>query len=726
MIPDAVPLLVEASLRALAAAVVLWAAIRLLRVENVLAQKAAWGLVLAAALAMPLLMRAPLLPKWAAVRIPSALWHRESKAASVAAALPAVAPVTATSLRAKPRAAHGTNGAGNVTVAADDSALRAYDATQYEAMQYDVEPLNSVVAPVVAAPVAHLSAPVTAKNRNWLVAGAWIAYLCVAGALLLRLLTGLASSIRLWMQAEPVDAAFEPRMPAGVAVRASNRIASPVNIGSGIVLPTDYASWDEEKLHVVLAHEGSHVRQRDFYLQMAAGLYAAVTWFSPLGWWLRRRLSELGEAISDRAGMEAATSPSAYAQMLLEFAALPRPTYTGVAMAHSSNLSERIERLLNDSSFRRAFSGSRRALLVLVPAVLFATTALVHVQAARVLAQPTGAMIASVAHSSSASSASSSSSGASQAAQSGQSHPADAQVNDDTAAPPAPPQAPNAAAAPQAAPAPRAPEDIEPVVIAIAPAPPAPMVDMVVPMPPMPAIHIAVPQIAFDGKFNYAYAFDFGDAYAVVGDPGTKVRSGGDWDGDREADIEKARAQAHGHFLLFRHDDKVYFIDDQATVAQIEAMQKPMEDLGTQMRALGKQMRDEGQQDREAARAAERAARDAQMNIPTPDLTKEMADLNAAVAALKDKQGGTVTREQLSQIQRSIGELQRHLMTAQFKVDVRWNTEAMTKMNSEMGKYGQQMGELGKQMGELGRENNQKIKSIIDESLKDGKAKPVQ
>jgi len=52
---------------------------------------------------------------------------------------------------------------------------------------------------------------------------------------------------------------------------------SPVNIGSGIVLPADFANWGEEKLRVVLAHERSHVRQGDFYLQLFAGLYAAIS-----------------------------------------------------------------------------------------------------------------------------------------------------------------------------------------------------------------------------------------------------------------------------------------------------------------------------------------------------------------------------------------------------------------------------------------------------------------
>ena len=168
-------------------------------------------------------------------------------------------------------------------------------------------------------------------------------------------------------------------------LRASAAVASPVTIGSAVVLPADYASWDTEKLRIVLAHERSHIRQGDFYLQLLAGLYATVFWFSPLGWWLKRKLSDLAEAISDRAALSEAGSRSVYAQILLEFAAAPRPTLIGVAMARSGRLSQRIERLLNDNSFRQAFAGTRRRALLsvlLVPVALFAATALIRVQAA--------------------------------------------------------------------------------------------------------------------------------------------------------------------------------------------------------------------------------------------------------------------------------------------------------------------------------------------------------
>ena len=61
-------------------------------------------------------------------------------------------------------------------------------------------------------------------------------------------------------------------------------------------------------------------------------------------------------------------------------------------MARPSSVSLRIERLLNDSAFRRAFAGSRRVRIavMLVPVAIFTVTALVRVQAASESSWKTG------------------------------------------------------------------------------------------------------------------------------------------------------------------------------------------------------------------------------------------------------------------------------------------------------------------------------------------------
>jgi hypothetical protein len=706
MIPAAASLLFGAALRALLAACALWLGLRLLRVRNVRAQKAAWSVVLVAALAMPMLVHRQWLPEWAEVRFPAPSWaaiFRQAPSPTIAAT-PGVSRV-------------------DESAVVPDAIPVAQEPVQRPRVRrshrVDPQPLAArVAAPALPAPNVSPSAAAPAKpavERIPLLATAWLLYFGVAAVLLFRLLIGLCSSLGIWMRARPVKGATIRGFDCGIPVRSSSNLSSPVNIGSGIVLPADYLDWDAEKLRVVLAHEGAHIRQRDFYLQLGARFYTALNWFSPLGWWLKHKLSELSEAISDQAGLNEAASRSSYAQLLLEFAAQPRPTFTGVAMAHSSNLSHRIERLLNESSFKQAFGGTRRALVaaLVVPAFLVATAALVRVQAAP-LQQPAGAQpsLAQAAEPNPA---------PGQVPVTGQSNGTQVtdQASDQTPPPPqaAPEPAPAPAPAPDAMPPapPAGPEVAAPAFPAMPQVPPINVQVQIPPIPPMPPI-------GFFGNGPQGPCMGNGDAYAIVGDPGTKTRFCGDWGDESAADVEKARGKAQGHFLLFRHEGKLYIVDDPATVSQIENMHKAMHDQGEQMRALGKQMRDAGEQAREEARKAREAAR----NLPAPDLSKEIADLDAAVADLKAHQGATVTREQLAEVERKVRELERSLMSSEMKVNFgAMDGEEMKNFFAEQGKFGEQMGQLGAEMGRIARENHEKMRSIMDESLKNGKARPV-
>jgi beta-lactamase regulating signal transducer with metallopeptidase domain len=696
MTPALLPGLLEAVLRTFGAAAAVWLGLRLLRVRNLLAQKAAWGIVLAAALAMPALMRWQWLPAWAAVELPTPSWaaHMDTATATTPTPAPSTMDIPAPAREASTNEIEDTLPASAVPIAQSQVPLNSG--------------WESVPAPVLPRPAKH---PARMSAMDRILAVGWALYLAVCGILLLRLLWGLSSSLWLWMRAERIETPADLDFPASIRVCSSSRVASPFNIGSGILLPANYVEWDREKLRVVLAHERSHIRQRDFYLQLIAGLYAAVTWFSPLGWWLKRKLSELGEAISDRAGVDAAASPSAYAGLLLEFAALPRPATNGVAMAHSRNLSRRIEHLLNEASFRLAFAGGRRAFLSLsVLIALIAAAAMIRVQAVAAARQVDSQQPATLSQNQQAS----------QPAATGQSNPEPVQATgSEPAQTPAEPPTPAAAPSPvpEASPVPPAPR--APDVDAQGPFPAAPAMP---PMPPMPRIHVEVPEIAMTfAEAGRGPCFGDGDSYAIVSDSGSKTRFCGNWNDIGTNDVDKARSQAHGSFVLFRHEGKLYVIDDPAIISQIESMDKSMDDLKEQMRALGKQMRDQGQQARDAARKARENA----TNIPTPDLSKEIAALDATAASLKANQGGTVSRDQLRELQREIAAIQGRVMQAQVSVDMKEFNSDMAKFGEEQGKLGQQMGKLGAQMGQEARENNEKVRSTIDESLKNGKARPV-
>jgi hypothetical protein len=694
--------LAGSAVRALLVAAIVWAGLRLLSMRNVIAQKAAWGLVLVGALLMPFAVswaaRSAWLPAEATLVVPAQAWLQ-------AATNVVVPPKTV--LYSESPAAHWPAAQPATSAPSGRTLVPAASA-----------PANRFPAPAISESNfgggGNEPRPVTpAKGYSLPLSDlAWMVYATVTLALLLRLFYGLGAAVGLWQSAEPVHLELS-YLAAGMRLRSSRKVSSPVTVGSGVVLPADYDEWDTEKLRIVLAHERSHVRQGDFYLQAIAGLYAALFWFSPLGWWLKRKLSDLGEAISDRAGLEEAVSHASYARILLEFAALPRRTQIGVAMARTGRLSQRIERLLNENSFRLAFAGGRRrfmAVLVIVFAALFSATALIRVQAARILSQPVMA----------------------QGPITGQSHPENTTDGGPEIAPAAA-KAP-AAAVKQAPAAPAAPSASKPAVAP--PPPPEDNADADQEPPenqdsPEPSSTTQCTRSSSSYVYShrsghsssghgYTYAYSSnGQSYAFVSGNERHTHFSGDL---HTGEIDKARNMAHGDFLWFSRNGKSYVVDDPQTISRIQSMYKPMEDLGRQQEELGKQQEVLGRQQEELGRKQELAS------VPTPDIAKELAELNAAAASMQGKKNATITVDQLADLQSKIGELQDKLGELQGEVG-----ERQGELGREQGRLGEQQGELGARQGRLGAEQGRlardadvKIKSIIDESLKDGKAKPVQ
>ena len=174
-----------------------------------------------------------------------------------------------------------------------------------------------------AVPVPHLGE--NEGTITWLGLATAI-YACVAGLLVLRLSVGFSLTWRLVRAAKPIS---EP-WTAGCRVRISKAIHGPVTFGSTILLPPQCADWDELKRRAVLAHEGAHVANRDFYILLLASLNGAVFWFSPFAWWQLIRLAELAEIISDAGALKVVEDKLSYAEILLDLGAA-RPAGAGRA-----------------------------------------------------------------------------------------------------------------------------------------------------------------------------------------------------------------------------------------------------------------------------------------------------------------------------------------------------------------------------------------------------------
>jgi beta-lactamase regulating signal transducer with metallopeptidase domain len=318
-----IELLVDAAVRSLVIGVAVGLALRVLRVRNPQIEMTAWITVLGAALAMPLLLR------WPVLSLPTA-------PITLPAEFPAFDPAVVTP--SMPDAAPGL-----VTATMPDAAEAAVRSGGIDIVQ--------------------------------------LLYLAIAGLLLTRLAIGLARTWRMVRRAEPIRGDWT----GGRDVRVTDAVTSPVTVGRTILLPVAFAGWSPAKRRAVLSHEASHLEHHDFVIQLASAVHAALFWFNPLAWWLQLRLAFLAERTSDEAAIARVGSRVDYAEILLELAVGARGVPLGIAMARPTMLRQRVESLLSgDAVPAIGMAPLRRTLLVLalLPGMLLIGGTAWHARAA--------------------------------------------------------------------------------------------------------------------------------------------------------------------------------------------------------------------------------------------------------------------------------------------------------------------------------------------------------
>ena len=141
-----------------------------------------------------------------------------------------------------------------------------------------------------------------------------------------------------------------------VDVRTSPALAAPVAFGvlrPVLVLPPAFAErFDRGQQEAILAHELTHLAAGDAVWLLLADLLAAMLWWQPVAWWLRRRLRAAGEAAADEASLLVPDGPRTLAACLVALGG--RLAGSGrlgwLSMAGSgfrSGLGRRVQRLLD-------------------------------------------------------------------------------------------------------------------------------------------------------------------------------------------------------------------------------------------------------------------------------------------------------------------------------------------------------------------------------------------
>ena len=600
----------ESAVRSLALALAVALVLRVLRVEHAHLAKRAWTAVLILALAMP---------AFVALRIPSfsflALWSTPRTV--ILPARPAVSAQNTIALDTLHRSSGDSSSA--FTVTPKQPAL-----------------LAPTVTARVPVPAALEGPPQTASGPArhvalWQIGFA--AYIAITALLLLRVLLGLSLAVRLWRRAQPF-ATSETDLP----VRLSLSLRSPATVGHGILLPLEAIGWDDAALRATLAHEEKHIREGDFYLQLAATLHLCFFWISPHAWWLRPQLSRLSETICDRAAIASSGDGLGYAQLLVRFATAERTPEGMLAMAQSAGLRERIERLIADPQLSGAFR-HRRGQAIFAGALL-ATVAIVAAASVHII-QP--ATIVLAAPQAPAPPPPPPPAAAPQTPPAPDAAPAAAPAPAPPKAAPAPAPAPAAPpmAPPNPSPAPAVPDRVPPAappafdtdvhvgsgtgvgvgegigldssdrrVIQVHPeihlkthvvsrdgnkvlvvqgvGPVAPVMDVqalaaVRPMMIMKdGMHLmTVPQVDVNGPIDV-----HGRGYAIYGPDGDHTVMMHGWSGDSSA-FRDERAKHPSGAILFERDGKTYVIDDPALVKQAEQAYAHVSDLADKQGELG-------------------------------------------------------------------------------------------------------------------------------------------
>lgn len=173
--------------------------------------------------------------------------------------------------------------------------------------------------------------------------------------------------------------------------------ASTVAINRGVVrpriiLPSEAAGWEPERLRIVLLHELAHIKRLDGLVDPFLNAALVVFWFHPLVWLAARRLRAERERACDDVVLTAGIKASVYASHLMDVASelgsRPKPLWQVVTVSQGSSLKDRLLCIL-DPKLRREGAPLRYA----IPSVLLLAGFLLAIASVRIWNAPSRAAI---------------------------------------------------------------------------------------------------------------------------------------------------------------------------------------------------------------------------------------------------------------------------------------------------------------------------------------------
>ncbi len=190
---------------------------------------------------------------------------------------------------------------------------------------------------------------------NWI----GIVWACVSIFFLARLIVGICAVWHVSVRANDISSTIDqPHLNWNrqFSVRLSDRIKMPMMWGifrPVILLPTDAANWQTDRLRAVLLHETAHIKRWDWLTQTIAQITCATYWFNPFVWFTAHRIRTEAEQACDDQVLNTGYQSTDYARHLLNITRDVKLantiSRTAVAMARSSRIEGRLRTVLTEN-----------------------------------------------------------------------------------------------------------------------------------------------------------------------------------------------------------------------------------------------------------------------------------------------------------------------------------------------------------------------------------------
>lgn len=572
-------------------------------------------------------------------------------------------------------------------------------------------------------------------------------YLLGFAILVARLLLGIHGSRRLARSAKDICPRFFPRkgeaedthtslaleilssqscqarLKTPPRLKESAALLVPATVGIVrplILLPSGWRAWPQQELQAVLAHEISHVSRRDALTQVLSLLHRAIFWFSPLGWWLHRQLTDLAEQASDEAALAGGADRRLYAETLLGFFArlqsVPqRVRWHALSMAHSNGAGSAERRVDQILAWKGVTAMKTRFVIVLValaaPVIFLAASlhpmvSYAQTNPAQPSTQPPAALGSSIAVARRVAS-DSATDAAQQASRKAQEEAGTADTSDVLSN-----QQMQAAQA---------------VIAKAQKIVRGANTSVVLSNQQMQAVQKAaanaekMAQEQSDRSTNTinieggSFNIGSGPRYVMMKANSDHVYMSGD-----DEDLQHARRLRQtikSDFIWFERDEKSYVITDPAFLARITALFAPQEELSKQQDALGRQQDELGRQMDALGEQLEK------VKVQVPDIRPQLERIRLR---LKELQDSGATQSELGRVQSQVGELQSQIGRLQSVAGRQQSVigHQQGELGRKQGELGRRQGELGRKQGELARQASRELRAMFDEAIGKGIAKP--